>query len=140
MKKLCLVLAFLVCGMALLPALKLTSPGQKKDCTAVFPLEVGAYAAWTTVDRNNDGVVDYAAKYHKKGFCEQEAMDFNNDGLMDDFYIYEAGLLVRREVDSNYDGKIDLWAYMDKGMYLVAYEKDNDFDGIVDRVKDYGKK
>ena len=46
---------------------------------------------------------------------------------------------IREEIDSNFDGKADIWIYLYKGIYIKKYEKDTDFDGKVDIVKDYGK-
>jgi hypothetical protein len=59
---------------------------------------------------------------------------------MDTFYFYDSGVLIRQEVDSNYDGKIDIWIYLYKSIYISKYEVDTDFDGKADKVVDYGKK
>ena len=55
---------------------------------------------------------------------------------MDDFYYFEEGKLIREEIDSNFDGTVDIWVYLD-GMYILKYEMDSDFDGAIDLVKDY---
>ena len=64
-------------------------------------------------------------------------MDFNHDGMMDDFYFYANDVLIREELDTNYDGAIDLWVFLHRGVYVERYERDTDFDGIPDIVKDY---
>src|SRR5579885_2397062 len=47
-------------------------------------------------------------------------------------YDAASGRLTRLEYDSNGDGKIDTWGYMD-GMRVVRVEVDEDGDGRVDR-------
>src|SRR5690242_9403392 len=47
-------------------------------------------------------------------------------------YDKTSGRLTRLEYDSNGDGKIDTWGYMD-GMRVVRVEVDEDGDGKVDR-------
>ena len=39
------------------------------------------------------------------------------------------------EVDSNFDGKIDQWQYVDAQGKVVKIEHDGDFDGKVDQVE-----
>jgi hypothetical protein len=57
---------------------------------------------------------------------------------MDDFCFYEDGELVREEIDSNYDGRIDIWVYLHQGIYIERYEQDTDGDGKPDRVRQFG--
>ena len=67
-----------------------------------------------------------------------EALDFNFDGRMDDFYYYVGGVLDRREIDTDFNDDIDLWVYLFEGVYLSRVERDLDGDGKVDFVKEYG--
>jgi hypothetical protein len=90
-------------------------------------------------DRDFDGEVEYFLKFDKEGDKIYEELDFNNDGLMDDYYFYKNGALKRREIDSNYDQKIDIWVYIVEGAYIEKYERDTDYDGTVDVVEDYGE-
>jgi hypothetical protein len=90
-------------------------------------------------DSNNDGSIDYYLKMNGKGKKSVEVLDFDHDGVMDDFYYYTKGILTRRELDSNSDGMIDIWVYLDEGVYVKKYERDTDFDGVVETVKDYEK-
>ena len=89
-------------------------------------------------DRNFDGSGDYAMVYDDKGTKEFEELDYNFDGIMDDFYYYSSGVLTRREVDTNYDKKIDIWVYLDEGVYIRKIQRDLDFDGVADLTTDYG--
>ncbi len=89
-------------------------------------------------DSNHDGHVDYIVRSNETRVKVMEALDYNHDGIMDDLYFYRDGLIVRREVDSNFDMKIDLWVYIKNGSIIEKYEQDLDFDGIIDKVKLFG--
>ena len=91
-----------------------------------------------TKDRNFDGKPDYELLYDNRARKIQEIVDFNFDGFMDDFYYYERGVLARRELDTNYDERIDLWVYLLKGVYISRIERDLDNDGEIDYVRQYG--
>lgn len=87
------------------------------------------------LDTDFDGVEDCVVAYNKEGTKVWEAQDYNKDGKMDDLYFFHEGLLVRQEVDSNFDGKIDLWCQIERGLYMISYEQDTDFDGVADKKK-----
>ncbi|MFP4113262.1 MAG: hypothetical protein ACOC2Y_02350 [Spirochaetota bacterium] len=93
---------------------------------------------WLTLDRNDDGTVDYAVMVNDAGNKVREAADFNRDGYMDDFYFYENGVLQREEIDSNYDQRIDIWIYLRRGVYIEMWERDTDYDGVIDVREQYG--
>lgn len=94
---------------------------------------------WITGDTNQDGDVDYALRLDEFGEKAYEAMDFNFDGLMDDFYIYRGGVLFAEQLDTNFDGRIDLWIHMHDGVRVRGYERDLDYDGTIDLVKEFGE-
>lgn len=90
------------------------------------------------VDSNEDGRTDYLVKtLTESGTKRMEVLDFNHDGLMDDFYFYQKGILVERAIDSNYDGMVDVWVYIEEGVYIAYFERDNDYDGRMDELKRY---
>ena len=89
------------------------------------------------LDSNNDGEIDYLVKTGVDGEKEMEVLDYNHDGKMDDFYIYENGVLRQRAIDSNFDTKIDIWVYIKEGVYISRYEEDSDYDGTMDVDKSY---
>ena len=89
-------------------------------------------------DSNNDGNIDYFIRTNSDGDKVLELMDFNHDGEMDDLYFYSDGIIVRREVDSNFDMKIDIWVYIKDGTMIEKYEQDIDFNGDIDKVKVFG--
>ena len=89
-------------------------------------------------DSNTDGSADYLVRTNMDGTKVLESIDFNHDGKMDDLYFYLKGIIVRREIDSNFDMKIDVWVYIKDGSFIEKYEQDLDFDGIIDKVKIFG--
>jgi len=90
------------------------------------------------MDTSGDGEVDYLLEQDDEGYKSYEAVDFNHDGEMDDYYFYTREVLVRREIDSNFDGRVDIWVKLSEGVYVEGYERDTDFDGIVDMTKKFG--
>ncbi|GEM_PF-691896 len=89
------------------------------------------------LDSNNDGEIDYLVKTGVDGEKEMEVLDYNHDGKMDDFYIYDSGVLEQRAIDSNSDGMIDIKVYLEEGVYILHYEEDSNFDGEMDVQKRY---
>lgn len=89
-------------------------------------------------DTNFDKKIDTALEMDRAKLTIYEESDFNLDGNMDNFYYYNNGYIVRQEVDSNYDQKIDVWVYIVKnGKVISKYEKDLDYDGTIDKVKEF---
>lgn len=86
-------------------------------------------------DSNGDGKIDYLEKLDEDGNKIMEIMDFNHDGMMDDFYFYTDGIITLREIDSNFDRRIDVWVYIKDGNYIEKYERDLDYNGSIDQVK-----
>ncbi len=115
--------------------------GDARICLPGNQTDIATYGSpWITDDRNNDGIVDHAVQYGKNGkMVVAEVFDYNFDGKMDDFYTYDNGVLILEELDTNYDGLVDIWVHVYKGVYVAAYERDSNFDGTLDIVKQYGK-
>lgn len=89
-------------------------------------------------DTNYDGSIDSKLALDQMHLTVLEETDYNLDGVMDNFYYYESGFVVRQEVDSNYDQMIDVWVYIsNEGKSISRYEKDLNFDGVVDKVKEF---
>jgi hypothetical protein len=89
-------------------------------------------------DTSGDGQFDYILEYDEAGLKKYEALDFNRDGVIDDHYYYARDILKRREIDTNYDGEVDVWVYLKEGIYVERYQRDTDFDGKVDLEKNFG--
>ena len=110
------------------------------DVSAIISL-IGQNSEGTFVekfDSNTDGNIDYLVRTNIDGDKVMESIDFNFDGEMDDLYFYSEGIIVRREIDSNFDLKIDVWVYIKDGSFIEKYEQDLDFDGLIDKVKIFG--
>jgi len=90
-------------------------------------------------DRNSDGNVDYRIFNDAKGRKVYEEYDYDYDGRMDDFYYYKEGQLDREEIDSDSNGKIDVWIVLYQGKYIRRIEQDKDGDGKPDAITDYDK-
>ena len=115
--------------------------GQDPALDAVGRFLPSSYSSgWLTSDRNADGVIDYAVKIDEKGNKLREAMDFNYDGRMDNFYFYANDVLQWQEVDSNYNRQVDIWIYLWRGVYVRKWERDIDHDGVVDISRDYDER
>jgi hypothetical protein len=90
------------------------------------------------IDTAKTGRIDQIEEYNDKEIKTAECIDTNNDGKTDDRYYYdpENGLLLREELDTNYDGKPDLWVIFeyntDTSMKQCTIQKDNNFDGKID--------
>ena len=132
-----LLLAWVVIGS--IPAQPAESQYPREPRDDQF-FDVSCYGdEWMTDDRNEDGRLDYAVRVTEDLMKDREAVDFNHDGMMDDFYFYANEVLQRQEIDTNYDGAIDLWVFLREGVYVERYERDTDYDGYPDVVKDYGE-
>lgn len=91
-------------------------------------------------DRNKDGKIDHTMILDEKGKKLYEELDYNFDNRMDDLCFYTNGVLQTEWIDTNFDGKIDLWVYLKNGVYVDRYERDTNYDGVVDKVKQFGQK
>jgi hypothetical protein len=104
----------------------------------IFSLSSDEKNTFLEADRDNDGQTDYLMEIDEMGKKVYEEIDFNHDGEMDDFYYYDKGVLQKREIDSNFDNEIDIWVFIHAGVYIERYERDLDFDGVIDQVKTFG--
>ena len=107
-------------------------PDQHFDVNAYHEAD-----GWIVSDTNGDGSIDYALKLDEDLRKVMEALDFSNDGRMDNFYFYRRDALIREEIDTNHDGRVDLWVYLEGGVYVVRWERDTNHDGYIDKVRVY---
>ena len=94
-------------------------------------------SGWIVSDSNGDGHIDYALKLNDRRQKDIEAMDFSHDGYMDNFYYYENDVLVRHELDTNGNQKVDLWVFMYRGVHVRGWERDTNHDGQADLFRSY---
>lgn len=90
-------------------------------------------------------VLQGADRYPNEGLLIIKA-DLNQDSIPDVYSIYkeEAGSdgattrkLVRKEIDVNFDGSVDIWRHYNEAERLVKEELDYNFDGRVDAVNTF---
>lgn len=92
---------------------------------------------WQHWDRNNDGMIDYVVRINSAGRKVQEVYDFSRNGFFDDFYFFDDGELVLRELDTTHDGRIDVWVELDLGYLVTEIRRDTNGDGIADFIRRY---
>ena len=92
-------------------------------------------------------VLQGADRYSNEGLLIIKA-DLNQDSIPDVYTIYkeETGTdgevtrkLVRKEIDVNFDGSVDIWRHYNEGERLTREELDYNFDGRVDAVNTFDK-
>lgn len=87
--------------------------------------------------------------YSSEGMIVQP-FDLSNDNIADLWKLYtkeqvniddakETIKLVRKEVDTNFDGKVDIWFHYNLLEELFKEEADSNFDGSIDLVSYYDK-
>ncbi len=78
-----------------------------------------------------------------EGCCERRNLDLNGDGEPDAYQFYVTKekeiVVMRKEVDINFDGKIDLVRNFDERGNVVNERLDTDFDGKIDVVNFFEK-
>ena len=92
---------------------------------------------WEHHDRNGDGISDYVVQYDRTGLRIQEAYDYSGNGFLDDFYYYDEGTLVMRELDSTGDEQIDIWIRLVAGYLIAEIRRDTTGDGVPDYIRNY---
>lgn len=109
-----------------------TGPTKTTSTTAEGMVEV-------KVDLNNDGVVEIINYYRQTTpetrLLMRKDMDLNRDGRVDISSTFnEAGRLVQEQMDSDFDGKVDWIDEYGDGRRTVT-KVDTDFNGTFDMVK-----
>lgn len=81
-------------------------------------------------------IFDVIEEYDSNGLLVKESVDINKDGIMDDANIFNNNILIRQEIDSNFDKAVDIWVHFkykpDNTFEECIIEKDNNFDGKAD--------
>jgi hypothetical protein len=60
----------------------------------------------------------------------EDGIDMNDDGVLDEKWIYKDNRISRTQVDRNFDGKVDVIYRFDRRGMLKESKQDDDFDGI----------
>ena len=83
------------------------------------------------IDTNLDGVKDVVRTFNAKGEATKENADSNFDGKLDIWAIYVNGRMSEEDLDTNFDGAADVWKYYVDGR-LSRIKRDRNFDGKPD--------
>jgi hypothetical protein len=84
------------------------------------------------IDLNRDGIVERFVYFDEQGRERRMESGFDTDDRPDEVTHLTAGVVVRKERQTNHDGKIDTWDYFDQGA-LAREERDSNGDGLVDQ-------
>jgi hypothetical protein len=83
------------------------------------------------IDTNLDGLKDVVRFFNAKGEANKENADTNYDGKLDVWATFVNGRMSEEDLDTNFDGAIDLWKYYTEGR-LSRVKRDRNFDGKPD--------
>lgn len=85
-------------------------------------------------DLNHDGKPDMFEYYDKTGVLRRREADYDDNGIVNSIEIYENDKLVRAELDTTNQGKIDTWDTFDPSTgKRTKRERDSNGDGRVDQ-------
>ncbi|GAB6091327.1 hypothetical protein [Spirochaeta dissipatitropha] len=136
--------SILICLLlTLVPTVLVSAQNQRADADReklyVRSVDPSDYpeGIWKHWDRNNDGMTDYVVLFNAAGSKVQEVYDYSHNGLFDDFYFYDDGELVSRELDTTHDGLIDVWVELDLGYLVTQIRRDTNADGVADFIRNY---
>lgn len=93
-------------------------------------------------DLDRDGRADIISEFDAAGALRMERLDGDFDGVFEWVDHYQGGRRVFAEVDTNLDGTSDVFYYYatgeDPAGVLERRERDTDFNGLVDLWERYG--
>lgn len=92
-------------------------PPRKKSSWAPFTFVLGGALGF------------FAAWYHFNTPVASDGVDYNNDGKLDEHYVYEGTKVALLEYDRNGDGFVDLRYDYDSHGIATGSRADEDFDG-----------
>ncbi|AKV02548.1 putative lipoprotein [Labilithrix luteola] len=85
-------------------------------------------------DLNHDGKPDMFEYFDETGQLRRREADYDDNGVVNSIEIYQGGKLVRRELDTSNQGKIDTWDTFDPNTGApLKRERDSNGDGRVDQ-------
>jgi hypothetical protein len=85
-------------------------------------------------DLNHDGKPDMFEYYDATGQLRRREADYDDNGIVNSIEHFENGKLVRRELDTTNQGKIDTWDFFDPASGArTKRERDATGDGRVDQ-------
>jgi len=64
-------------------------------------------------------------------------IDYNDDGILDEKWIYKNNLISQSKLDRNFDSKVDLIYFYDENGLISTAKVDDDFDGFFETESKY---
>jgi hypothetical protein len=89
-------------------------------------------------DTNLDGIKDVVRTYNPKGEPVHEEVDSDYDGKVDVWINFAEGRIAEVQEDTNHDGRPDLWKFYSDGA-LNRAKRDRNFDGTADVWEMYSR-
>ncbi|HVJ90873.1 MAG TPA: hypothetical protein VM580_13805, partial [Labilithrix sp.] len=103
----------------------------KPDIRRVY---AGAQEICRISDLNRDGRPDMFEYYDASGQLRRREADYDDNGVVNSIEIYEGGKLVRAELDTANQGRLDTWDTFDPTTgKRIKRERDSTGDGRVDQ-------
>ena len=87
-----------------------------------------------------DKGIDMVETYDAEGNLEEQSIDRDFNGEFDVLKHYKGGLPYSRQIDTNNDGRWDIWEYFTKKGDVYRIGKDQDGDGKPEYFEDVKKK
>ncbi len=85
-------------------------------------------------DLNHDGKPDMFEYFDQTGQLRRREADYDDNGVVNSIEHFENGKLVRRELDTSNQGRIDTWDFFDPNTgNRIKRERDADGDGKIDQ-------
>lgn len=104
---------------------------RKPDIRRIYD---GAQEVCRISDLNRDGKPDMFEYYDKAGQLRRREADYDDNGIVNSIEIFENGRLVRAELDTTNQGRIDTWDTFDPATgKRVKRERDSTGDGRIDQ-------
>ena len=85
-------------------------------------------------DLNHDGKPDMFEYYDQTGQLRRREADYDDNGVVNSIEHFENGKLIRRELDTTNQGRIDTWDFFDPNTGgRIKRERDANGDGKIDQ-------
>lgn len=86
------------------------------------------------IDLNGDGRPDAVQVFDESGVLVREELDLDFDSRIDKVRFYENGKLIREEIASHFDGRVDIKKFYENGA-LVLKIVDSNRDGVFEEYQ-----
>lgn len=107
----------------------------KPDIKRVYK---GGHEVCRISDLNHDGKPDMFEYYDASGALRRREADYDDNGIVNAIETFENGRLVRRELDTTNQGRLDTWDFFDGATGVrVKRERDANGDGRIDQWWSY---